>query len=479
MNLPVVAILGRPNVGKSSLFNRILQKKVAIVEETPGVTRDRNYGEVEWGGRTFIIVDTGGFLPKSEEEINESVKDQIDLAIEEASLVLFVVDGREGPQALDFDLIERVRKKGKPALLAVNKVDSFKDESNLSEFFTFGLGKPHAISALQGRMVGDLLDELISLLPNSDLGIHPETGDPEINSGLGSGSKFSSPYFSLPKIAIIGRPNVGKSSIVNKILGEKRLIVDPVPGTTRDSIDTVYQFEDKEILLVDTAGLKKKSKTKKHLEVLSTLRSIRSLARCDVAMVVLDGTEELSRQDKRILALVSEKGKGAVVALNKVDLMEEEVREELLSYFWRDLKLFSSPPVHLTSAVTGEGIHATLQSAIDVFGEVGKRVKESELSDVLREAVRKRPPPLSGKGLWISKWKQQGTHPPQFLLYSNQPELIPPAYLQFLKRKLRERFGFQGVPIQIKPVRTKYSGSSRSKRVGPKWADSNRAGRKR
>jgi GTP-binding protein len=464
MNLPIVTILGRPNVGKSSLFNRILKKKVAIVEETPGVTRDRNYGEVEWGGKTFIIVDTGGFLPKSEEEINESVKDQIDLAIEEANLVLFVVDGREGPQALDFDLIEQVRKKGKPALLAVNKVDSFKDESNLSEFFKFGLGKPHGISALQGRMVGDLLDELISLLPSSELDIYPET---------------STSLSRLPKIAILGRPNVGKSSIVNTILGENRLIVDPVPGTTRDSIDTVCKFEDKEIVLVDTAGLKKKSKTKEYLEVLSTLRSIRSLARCDVAMVVLDGTEDLSRQDKRILALVNEKGKGAVVALNKVDLMEEEIREELHSYFWRDLRLFSSPPVHLTSAVTGEGIQATLQSAIDVFNEIGKRVNTSELSDVLREAVRKHPPPLAGKGLWISKWKQNGTHPPQFQLYSNQPESIPPAYLQFLKRKLREKFGFQGVPIQIKTVRTKYSGKSRFKPGVPNRAVPHRIGRKR
>ncbi len=439
MGLPIVAILGRPNVGKSSLFNRILRKRIAIVEGTPGVTRDRNYGEVDWGGFSFLIVDTGGFIPKTEEEREILVNDQIDHAVRESDLVIFVVDGKEGPQPLDFDLVELVRKKGKSTLLAVNKVDNARGEEVLSEFFTLGLGTPHPISTLQGRGVGDLLDELVSLFRKEGVGRR--------------NSEFRTPHSVLPRIAIVGRPNVGKSSIVNKILGEDRLIVDPVPGTTRDSIDTHFRLNGKEVVLVDTAGLKRKTKMKGTLEGLSTLRTLGSLERCDVALFVLDGTETLTRQDKRIASLIQDRGKGAVLAINKADQIEEEDREWIWFFFQRELDFLASPPIHFTSAVTGEGIENSLLTTIEIYEEAGKEVGPTELAEVLVEARRKHPPPLSGKGLRIKQWRQKGVRPPKFLLYTNQPDLIPPTYLQYLKRKLRERFGFKGIPIEIKPVK--------------------------
>lgn len=426
-SLPIVTIVGRPNVGKSTLFNRLVGKRAAVVHDIPGVTRDRNYAQSVWNGRSFLLVDTGGFIPLPEDRITAGVKRQIEIALAESDIVLFLVDLKSGLNPLDKEIGRIVRKNDQPTLLVVNKVDSIKSEESLSEFYTLGFDNLIPVSSLHGRNIGNLLDLIVSKF------------------------KPAVKYEELPcmKFAVVGRPNVGKSSFVNTILGEDRVLVDEQPGTTRDSIDTKATYRGKELLLIDTAGLRRKSKIKSSIEYYTILRSLKAIERCDIALILIDAEEGVTIQDQRIIALSEEKGKGMVLVVNKIDKVES--KQETLEIVKRKLFFIDWIPVVLTSVTLKKGIFDVLDIAIGVYEEGFRRITKNELATFLKRLTAHHSPPVKGKRrLAIKRLVQTQVKPPVFSLSVNFPDLVTNNYLKYLKNSIRRTYLFTGVPFKIK-----------------------------
>ena len=432
MSKPIVAIIGRPNVGKSMLFNRIIRKREAIVDNQPGVTRDRKYAEAEWCGVYFTLIDTGGYLPNSENLIHQAVLNQVYQAVSEAHTIILVTDVTTGVTATDAEVARILQKTAKPVLVAVNKVDNQERELEMADFFTLGLGDPIPVSAIGGRNMGDFLDKVIAHLPQT--GAQAETTEPEI------------------KIAVVGKPNVGKSSLVNAILGHEKLIVTSIPGTTRDSIDTIFQYYGHRFLLIDTAGLRKKAKIKESVEYYSTVRTFASIQRCDIAVVLIDATEGLTDQDKKVLEEAVRFNKGIILAVNKWDLIEKNTTTA--QQFEADIKdkirFINFAPILFISALTRQRVFKVIEIARSIDKERSKQIKTSELNDyflpILRETT---PAAVGGKEIKIKYLTQIKAKPPVFAFFCNHPELIKDNYRAFLERKIREQFGFFGVPITL------------------------------
>jgi len=426
----LIAIIGRPNVGKSTLFNRILGARSAIVHDMPGVTRDRHYADAEWAGKQFTLVDTGGFIPNSDDVFESAIREQAKIAIDEADEIIFLADAEQGVTSADEELAAIVRKSSKPIVLVVNKVDSARREFDASEFYKLGLGEPISISALQGRKVGDFLDEITKNISTN--------GEEKNDTRL--------------KLAIVGRPNVGKSSIVNTLLGKKRSIVTPIAGTTRDPIDSVLKINKEEILLIDTAGLRKRSKIRESVEFYSTLRTIKSIERCDVAVIVLDVTSGLEKQDFYVIEQAVEKKKGILLCVNKWDLIEKDEKtaiqyEKNLRATLREYDYF---PIMFVSALTKQRILKIIEATKDINEERGKRIATTDLNDHFEETFFHSPPPSkTGKDISLKYVTQTKVNPPVFVFFANEPKLITENYKRFLERTLREGFGFAGVPLTL------------------------------
>jgi GTP-binding protein len=429
--MPLVAIVGRPSVGKSTLFNRIVGRRDAIVHDSAGVTRDRHYAPAEWAGRQFTLVDTGGFVPASDDVFEAAIREQVSVAIEEADTLLFVVDAQTGLLPADVEIAATLRRSEKPVVLVVNKVDSENREIALGEFYSLGLGEPVPASALAGRKIGDLLDRITAGFSPAE---GPEGEDPRL------------------RIAVIGRPNVGKSSLVNALLREPRHIVTPIPGTTRDPIDTVVRFHGEEILLVDTAGLRRRSRIRESVEFFSALRTLKSVERCNVAVVLLDATQGLDHQDLRIVEAALERKRGTILAVNKWDLVEKDGRTADLyrKALEERLRMYAFLPVLFISALTSQRVHRVLELALTVRQEMEKRVPTSRLNEGLKEDLSRLPPrSRSGKEIRIKYVSQVRTSPPVFAFFCNDPTLMDTPYRRYLENRIRDRYGFEGVPITL------------------------------
>ncbi len=426
---PVVAIVGRPNVGKSTLFNRLIGSRTAIVDNEPGLTRDRIYGEVFWNGKNFSVIDTGGLSQSPLTEIEHGIYEQVLLAIQEADYVIFLVDGRAGILPEDYEIASLLRKKQKETLLVVNKIDDYtKQKKDLWEFYSLGLGEPQPVSAEHGQGTGDVLDLVVEKLPEIEIEEEDET----------------------LKIAIIGRPNVGKSSLVNAMLGEKRVLVTSTPGTTRDAVDSVFSWQGNQFTIIDTAGLRRKGKVERGVEKYSVLRSYQAVGRAHVAVVVLDGATGLTEQDKKVVSVALEQGKAIVLALNKWDLVKgdkDKIGREILE----QMPFISYVPLVYTSAVEGTGLSSLLETVMVVEEEWKKRVKTGVLNEIIQDAIQIAPPPSKkGRAPKILFGTQVAVSPPTFVLFVNDPNLIHFSYLRYLENQFREAFGFAGSPIWIK-----------------------------
>lgn len=427
----IVAIVGRPNVGKSTLFNRLIGQRLAIVEDVPGVTRDRLYGETEWTGHRFTLIDTGGIEIEGNTDISIQTKKQAEIAIAEADLILFMTDGKQGLQADDREIADYLRKSKKPVLLVVNKIDNLAMVQNMYDFYELGLGDPLEISAVNGLNIGDLLDEIIASIP-SDL------TEQEEDDSL--------------KISFIGRPNVGKSSLINSILGEDRVIVSNVPGTTRDAIDTLFEWHDKQYTLIDTAGMRKKSKIYENVERFSVLRALRAVDRSDVVMMVLDAVEGVTEQDQRIAGYAHEKGRGIVLVVNKWDLVEKDSKtaDQMAKKIKDDLIFVTYAPIVFVSALTGQRISRLLEVVDYVSEQQNLRLQTSSINDLLQEAMRMNPPPnTAGRRLKIYYVSQVAVKPPVFVFFVNNPELAHFSYIRYLENQIRATYGFEGTPIKL------------------------------
>ena len=435
MSRPIVAIVGRENVGKSTLFNRILGARHAIVEDSPGITRDRLYRDVEWLDRDFTLIDTGGIKFNTEEGlIYGKVKQQAELAIEEAGVIIFVVDGMAGLTSEDEDVADLLRRSGKPVVLAVNKTDDFSDESKMLpvyDFYTLALGEPIPVSSIHALNIGDLLDAVIAHF--SPAGESEGEGD-------------------IVKLAFIGRPNVGKSSLVNRLLGEERVIVSDIPGTTRDAIDTRLCREGREYMIIDTAGMRRKGLINEPAEQYSVARSLNAIDRSDVAVLVIDASSGIIEQDKKIAGYAHESGKGLLIVVNKWDLPEKETNT--MVKFEKELKEelgFASYALTLfVSAKTGQRCNKILPLVDFISEQCSRRVPTAQLNEVIREAVALNIPPTDkGRRLKILYATQVGTKPPKFVIFLNDPEIMHFSYARYLENKIREAFGFAGTPISL------------------------------
>ncbi len=431
MSENIVAIIGRPNVGKSTLFNRLVGSREAIVFDTPGVTRDRKYGQAEWIGKAFTIIDTGGYVPASEDVFEKAIREQAQIAIEEADSILFLVDALDGLTPLDKEIANILRKSAKPVHLIVNKVDSAKREALQSEFFALGLGDPISISALGGRLVGDLLDIVVRDFAQNG---SSEEKDTRL------------------RIAFIGKPNVGKSSLVNALLGVKRQIVTEIPGTTRDPVDSILKYNDEEIIIVDTAGLKKRNQTTESIEFYSALRTLRSIERSDVAVILFDAKNGVDKQDIQIVESAIQRHRSCVIAVNKWDLVEKETNTARAYELAINnlLGVYDFVPVVFVSALTKQRVHKVIDTAIEVDREQNRRIDTSHLNDAILPEIERYPPKSSSpKEIRIKYASQVKTDPPMFAFFCNEPKLVQESYRRFLDNKLREHFGFSGVSFTI------------------------------
>ena len=432
MSVPIVAIIGRPNVGKSTLFNRLLKRRIAVVDDQPGITRDRNYAFTTWNRKGFYLVDTGGYIPSSKTEIEKLVKAQAEIAIAEADMVLFLVDAKVGPQSVDLEIAQRLRKTEKQVLLVANKVDGVKDEADAYMFGKLGLGEAVPVSALAGRNIGELLDCIISNLPQ-------EIEYPEKKESI--------------KVAVIGRPNVGKSSFVNTLLGTEKLIVSETPGTTRDAIDTEIEIDGQSYTLIDTAGLRRKTKIKESLEYYTTLRTLRSIERCDVALILMEAQVGYSNQDAKIISEVMDLRKGMVLGVNKWDLVEKDDKtaDRYTKALKEDASYLKFIPIIYVSAKTKQRVKTVMELVLQVYNEGKKRIDTNKLNEKLEKDIRIKPP-ASAKGKYIKIYyaTQTGIQPPTFVFFCNYPELLQKSYLRYLENKIREHFGFRGNPIRLK-----------------------------
>jgi len=430
---PLVAVVGRPNVGKSTLFNRFISERKAIVEDIPGVTRDRLYADAEWDGREFSLVDTGGFDPEGDELYPSLIKNQIDIAIEEADLILCILDGKEGVMPHDVDVINLLRKVKKPVIFAVNKIDHKKHENTAAEFHNLGIEGFIVISALQGRNVNELLDKIVELLPAH------EPIEEQIEEDI-------------IKVAVLGKPNVGKSTLINRFLGEDRLITSPVPGTTRDSIDTYVTRDEKKYLLIDTAGIRRKSRITFSVEKHSVFRAVRAMERADIALLIIDAEEGPTHQDARLARLIADKGRACIVLLNKWDLVPSDVAQtpgidEILK---DELMAVDFAPVLIISAMTGRGVEKIFDEIDRVYKNFSQRIPTKKLNHFLKNIVEKTPPPIyKGKEIKFYYISQPLTQQPTFVIFTNRISGVPENYKRFLENRLREEFDLEGTPIKL------------------------------
>jgi GTP-binding protein len=427
----IIAIVGRPNVGKSTLFNRLVGTRTAIMDDVSGVTRDRHYGYGEWIGKFFTVVDTGGYVSNTDDLFEEAIKEQVDVALEEATVVLFVVDTFAGLHPLDEEFAHKLRRAKKPVFLVANKADTH-ERANLSgEFYALGVGDVYPISSQNGSGTGELLDEVVKHFSNDGIE-NPDEG--------------------IPKIAIIGRPNVGKSSFLNVLLGRQRSIVTDIAGTTRDAVDAKYTAFNKEFIITDTAGLRKKARVKEDIEFYSVLRSIRALEASDVCIVIIDAQNGLETQDLNIIGLANRNRKGIVLLVNKWDLIEKDTNtaKKFEDDIRSQLAGMDFIPIIFVSVLNKQRIHKAIETAIDVYESRSKKVTTSALNEALLPEIERYPPPsMKGKHIKIKYITQLPTHSPTFAFFCNLPQYIKGPYAKFLENKLREHFGFEGVPVNI------------------------------
>jgi GTPase len=431
MKTPIVVILGRPNVGKSTLYNRLVGKRGAIVDNTSGVTRDRNYGESEWAGKKFTLIDTGGYVPASDDVFEKAIREQVEIAINEADAILFMVDVRVGLNPIDIEIANMLRRAENDFYIIVNKVDSEKYETAISEFYSLGVDRIFDISALGGRKIGDMLDE-VTLNFN-------ESSEEEIDSRL--------------KIAIVGRPNVGKSSLVNALLGEERSIVTDVPGTTRDSIDSILKYYGEEIVLVDTAGLRKKKRVQESIEFYSNIRTLRAIGDCDVAVVMIDAEHGLEKQDQKIIDEVCRWKKGLVIAVNKWDLIEKDsnTASKYKKRILEKLGAVNFAEITFISAITKQRIHKLLGICKEVSDNRKKKIPTAKLNNDLLPLIKKNPHPAtkSGREVKIKYITQVGDFYPVFAFFCNYPTHVADNYKRFLENLIRNCYGFKGVAMSL------------------------------
>jgi GTP-binding protein len=427
----LVAIVGRPNVGKSTLFNRLVEKRQAIMDDMPGVTRDRQYGQAEWTGKHFIVIDTGGYVSGSSDKYESEIRKQVKVAIDESTAVLFVVDCREGLTPLDEQFAHVIRASGKKVFLVANKADSPDKGVLAAEFYGLGMGDPYPVSAANGAGTGELLDDLVKLFPT--------VGNEDPDAGI-------------PKIAIVGRPNAGKSSLLNVLLGTERSIVTEEAGTTRDAIHTRYKMYGKDFILIDTAGIRRKAKVKADVEFYSVLRALRTLEECDVAIVVVDARRGLESQDVNLINLADRNGKGIVLMMNKWDLVEKDSKtaDALAKEIRERLAPVDYLPIVFASALTRQRIFQVMEKAIGVYERKGTRIATSELNEALLPEIARYPPPaIKGKLISIKYITQLPSRTPSFVFFCNLPQYIQESYQRFLRNRLREKFDFEGVPIRL------------------------------
>jgi GTPase len=437
---PTVAIIGRPNVGKSTLFNRLIGRRAAIVDDRPGVTRDRNFATADWNGRRFWLVDTGGLVPRASDSINRAVRSQVEAAVAASDVVIFLVDVEAGVHPADTEIASYLRRANRPVLLVANKADALPEDARHLSFYELGLGDPFPVSAAIGKSTGDLLDRIVAMLPPAG-----EVLDEDAIL-----------------VAVVGRPNVGKSSLVNRILGEDRLVVDDAPGTTRDSIDTPLTYQDHTIVFIDTAGLRKRAKVEDDIEFYSTLRTARAMERAQVCVLVVDASDGMHQQDLRIANDAWDRGAAVIVAVNKWDLVEEKdsntaVRGE--KELAARAPFLAFIPFLYLSAKTGQRVPRLLDLILEVAAERAKRVPTSEVNRVLEELVgRQQPPQPVGESVRLLFATQIGTAPPRFAVVSNRPESIPESYTRYLTNGFREAWSFTGAPLAIKYRRNRQTG---------------------
>lgn len=431
MSRPIVAIVGRPNVGKSTLFNKLAGSKISIVEDTPGVTRDRIYADVEWLNYNFTIIDTGGIEPDSEDVILKNMKQQAEIAIDTAEVIVFVVDVRTGLTDSDYKVADMLRRSNKPIVLCVNKVDNIeKLQYDVYEFYNLGLGDPFAISAAGSTGLGDFLDEVVKHFPAI------ETNEEE----------------EIPKIAVIGKPNVGKSSLINKILGENRVIVSDIAGTTRDAIDTKVVYNEKEYIFIDTAGLRRKKKISEDLEKYSIVRTVAAIEKADIVILLVDAIEGITEQEAKIAGIAHDRGKGAIIAVNKWDAIEknDKTMYRYLDDIQTTLSYMTYAPIVFISALTGQRINKLFETLDMVIQNHSLRVATGVLNDILYDAMAMNQPPSDkGKRLKIYYITQVSVKPPTFVLFVNDKQLMHFSYLRYIENQIREAFGFKGTPLRL------------------------------
>jgi len=426
----IVAIVGRPNVGKSTFFNRLIQRREAIVDAVSGVTRDRHYGKSDWNGKEFSLIDTGGYVLGSDDVFEAEIDKQVELAIEEADAIIFMVDVESGVTGMDEDVAKLLRKVQKPVFLVVNKVDNPKREQDAVEFYSLGLGDYFTIASINGSGTGDLLDALVKALPEGE----------EVEE------------VTLPRFAVVGRPNAGKSSFINALIGEDRYIVTDIAGTTRDSIDTKYNRFGFEFNLVDTAGIRRKAKVKEDLEFYSVMRSVRAIEHADVCLLVCDAQRGFDGQVQNIFWLAQRNHKGIVILVNKWDLIEKDTKttKAFETYIREQIQPFTDVPIVFISALSKQRIYKAMETALEVYKNRSKRIKTSVLNDDLLPIIENYPPPaLKGKFVKIKYIMQLPTPQPQFAFFCNLPQYVKEPYKRFLENKLRDLYDFQGVPITI------------------------------
>ena len=429
---PIVAIVGRPNVGKSTLFNKITGKRISIVEDTPGITRDRIYADAEWTGREFTLIDTGGIEPKSKEIILSQMRNQANLAIDMADVILFMVNIKDGMTASDKDVAAILQKSGKPVLLVCNKVDApGNPPMEMYEFYNLGVGEPFPVSSVHGLGVGDLLDEVVKHFPDTD---------------------GSDNYDDAIKVAVIGKPNAGKSSLVNRILGENRVIVSDIAGTTRDAIDSIYERDGQKYVFIDTAGMRKRGKINENVERYSVVRALSAVERADVCLIMIDASEGITEQDTKIAGYAHEQGKASIIVVNKWDVLEKETNT--MNNFKMRVKegfnfMMYAPSVFI-SAKTGQRVDSLFDMIKSALAENSKRISTGLLNDVINEAIAMvQPPSDKGKRLKIYYATQASTKPPTFILFVNNAELAHYSYIRYLENQLRAKFGFEGTPLKF------------------------------
>ena len=432
MNKPIVAIVGRPNVGKSTLFNQIGKRRVSIVDDFPGVTRDRIYMDAEWLDHHFTMIDTGGIELASDDKLLDSMRQQAQIAIREADVIVFIVDGRTGLTDGDMEIARILRAAKKPIVLGVNKIDSPKQELDVYEFYNLGLGEPIAIAAANSINLGDLLDAIVAAFPDKN--------DEDVDSDE-------------IRIAVIGRPNVGKSSLVNSLLGEDRVIVSDIPGTTRDAIDTHFTKDETKYTLIDTAGMRRRGKIDEPVERYSVMRSLRAIDRANVVLMVINAFEGITEQDKKIAGYAHESGKGVIIVVNKWDIFPDKNEKSTLRFteeLRNEIAFLQYAPVLYTSALTGQRVNRVTELVKYVAEQQSMRIQTSVLNELLRDAVSINPPPAhKGKLLKLYFMTQTDIEPPKFIIFVNDPELMHFSYLRFLENKLRENFGFEGTPLKL------------------------------